>query len=562
MSPRRIGGMEPSDLLQPLPEENTEEIRSAGGELFAQAEEFPAQEDPDDVRTEAAAVYPQPEEDAGAVQDMPPSGQEDFPDGAEGPDMSEFAETVPDEELPEAAQGSSSPGYEEFAEVPTGGYLDRVSEYGKELELPYGGDTYAGGTRTRKSRVEQRTGTVSKVPLREVKKEEVRDIGSQAGKKRTRTSRHGNRMVVWAFVLFVGIIALLLIFLPKSYFSAEERSVLAAEPTLSPRTLFDGSFEEDAETYVSDHFPLRSGWIGLNSYYNLLSGRRLINGVYVGKNNYIIEEPTEPDQKALEENMAAVRAFVSERGYPASFLAVPAAGYILEEELPAVHLPYHDLEILTNARVLLGDDVGWIDIVPDLTAEAAVEQVYYRTDHHWTTLGAYIGYLRWAQAENTAPLPVDRFRISYYDGFRGSTYAKVLLWNTPADMIALWEQDGTYTVEMSDGSEPPEVTDTFYDMEALTSYDPYMVFFGGNHGLMHITNASSEAQGTLLLIKDSFANCFIPFVAPHYKELYVVDPRYYRDLRSLCDTTAIDEVLFIYSTHNLVTDQDLGLIDM
>lgn len=548
MSPRRVGGaMEPSDPFHSLLREaNIDEGDTAPRESVVSLEDTLP---PQPGGTEAEEVH-DPYDDGYMTE------EEEYADESAGTEAGEIFSA----ETEAHGEPEMYAGYEEFAEVPTGGYLQPDTDE-KEPQLLLGSEVYAGGRRSRKSRAQQHTGTLPKVPLRQVRQEEVRDIGGEDD-RRSRSVRRGSRTVAWVFCLFLGIFALLFIFLPKSYFSGVERSVLAAEPTLSPKTLFDGSFEEKAETYVSDHFPLRSGWIGLNSYYNLVSGRTLINGVYVGRDNYIIEEPTEVDSTSLDANLQAVRTFLKERQYPASFIAVPSAGYILDDKLPAVHLPYHDLEILTHAKMQLEDTADWIEISPDLTAEAAVEQVYYRTDHHWTTLGAYIAYLRWAQVNNKVPLPPDQFRISYYGGFRGSTYAKVLLWNTPADMIALWQRDGHYSVEMSDAGETAEVTDSFYDMEALTSYDPYMVFFGGNHGLVHITNADTDAEGTLLLVKDSFANSFIPFIAPHYKEIFVVDPRYYKDLRTLCDTNTIDAALFVYSTHNLVADQDLGLIDM
>lgn len=484
---------------------------------------------------------------------------EQAPDREEVPQLED---TLPP--APETAE-EASVGYEEFAEVPTGGYTGGEGPYMPDEETPaYSApeELTGGERRSRRGRAESRTAPIPQVPLKTVKDDDVRELQEDEKQRRRRRARQRSRLLAWVFCVFIFGLLILFCAMPKTYFSNEERSVLAAEPTFSPRTVFDGSFEEDAETYVSDHFPFRTFWVGLNSYYNLASGRQLINEVYVGRDGYLMQEPTVPDEKKLSGNMHAVRTFLEERRLPASFLAVPSAGFIMDDMLPEVHLPYQDREILQAAEQQLAGSVRWIDVTEDLRAESAVEQVYYRTDHHWTTLGAYIGYIRWAQMQGVEPTPVDRFRISFYDGFRGTTYAKVLLWNVKPDMIQLWESGGSYTVEMSDGNEAPVTTDTFYDIPALSGYDPYMVFFGGNHGLMHIRNNDAAASGSLLLIKDSYANSFIPFIAPHYADIYVVDPRYYKNLRGLCDSTALDEVLFVYGTGNLVNDQDLGLIDM
>lgn len=558
MSPRKLGDRpeEPQLFQELLEEANIDGSVAPEREQVVELEDtlLPHAPEPESG-TEARSAEP-----ASVLSEGPADGR--TPEDRDGP-VSDYAAEELSLDFPGAEDRAL--GYEEFAEVPTGSYQAAETPYSEDGDLSaYSatGELTSGERRSKKVRPESRTGAIPQVPLKELNESDVKEMREDIRKKKQRQARRRNRILAWVFCGFVFAMLILLWAMPKTYFSDEERSVLAAEPTFTPQTVFDGRFEEDAETYVSDHFPFRSFWIGLNSYYNLGSGRPLINGVYVGSDGYFIEEPTENDEAGLAANMDAVRAFITERSLPASFLAVPSTGYIMNEMLPQVHLPYHDADILASARLHLDGYADWIDIAEDLRAESAVEQVYYRTDHHWTTLGAYIGYIRWAQQKGITPTAVDRFRISYYDGFRGTTYAKVLLWGVKPDMIQLWESGGSYTVEMSDGNEAPEVTDTFYDIPALSGYDPYMVFFGGNHGLMHIHNNDAEAAGSLLLIKDSFANSFIPFIAPHYADIYVVDPRYYKNLRGLCDQTQLDEILFVYSSANLIKDQDLGLIDM
>lgn len=361
---------------------------------------------------------------------------------------------------------------------------------------------------------------------------------------------------------------LLFFLMPKTYFSDTERRRLQEEPEFNARTVFSGKFEDAAEEYMSDHFPFRLFFVGLNSYADLAQGRTLINEVYVGKNWWFMQEPVEEDAENLSRNMRAMRNLKESLNIPASVLAVPSTGYIMAGELPDVHLPYEDekiraaaLETLDEGRI--ADRVNWIDVVPALSGASRSEQVYYRTDHHWTTSGAYEAYLVWAEQHGYPAPPRDAFSVQAYDGFLGTTYAKVLLWGAKPDEVEIWQYPMQMRVECMDADKGmvPVVSDTFYDMEQLEGYDPYAVFFGGNHSVVRIINEAEDAAERLLVIKDSYANCLVPFLARHYKEIVMIDPRYYRGMDEfLASEQPFDELLFVYGIQQLVRDEELGQI--
>ena len=376
-----------------------------------------------------------------------------------------------------------------------------------------------------------------------------------------RSGGENTRGLTSLFCIFIAGLLVLFLVLPRQTFSNEERRTLRSAPVLSTDTVFDGRFEDESEKYISDHFPLRLFFVGLNSYMNLATGRTLINGVYVGKNEWFMQEPVVLDEANLEANMSAVQEYAAALGVPATVLAVPATGYVMESELPDVHMPYEEMAIRQAAQDDMGGDTRWLDVLPALEDACRTEQVYYRTDHHWTTPGAYTAYVAWAQEHGLAPAARDEFTIESYGGFLGTTYAKVLLWNVAPDTVEIWQYpaDVTVTTMDADNGMEPVVTNSFYDMDQLEGYDPYAVFFGGNHSVVRIENHAEGAAGRLLVVKDSYANSLLPFLARHYAEIVVIDPRYYRDIGPfLANEGAFDEVLFVYGTGQLVDDQDLG----
>lgn len=377
------------------------------------------------------------------------------------------------------------------------------------------------------------------------------------------------RFLTQLFCCFIGGLLLLFLFLPKADFSDTERRRLARFPEVTTRNVLNGKFEDNMETYVSDHFPLRRFFVGLNSWTDLTLGRTLINGVYVGNAWWLMQEPPAVDEEILERNMQAIHELKESLGIPAEVLSVPATGYVMSAELPEPHLQYNDARITELARQSLSsgrlaDQVEWVDVLPALLNASRQEQVYYRTDHHWTTTGAYEAYLVWAEQHGVSAPPRDAFAIDSYGGFRGTTYAKVLLWGTPPDSVELWQYPLPVTVAAMDAEKgmEPVVSDSFYDMAQLDGYDPYAVFFGGNHSVVRITNETPDASGRLLVIKDSYANCFVPFLARHYKEIVMIDPRYYRDVRAFIEAEPdFDEILFVYGIGQLTEDEDLGQIN-
>ena len=359
---------------------------------------------------------------------------------------------------------------------------------------------------------------------------------------------------------------------------------------LTAERVLDGQFMKDVDLYVSDHFPGRHFFVGLDAYYALYTGRNGSNGIYQGKDGYLLTKPVEAGPR-LTQNLLAIRNFSEDTGLPVTMMVAPSAGFIYQELLPMNHDVYRDGEILSEMQKAIqkpfesgADAIRWVVLIGPYqeakknreagnTAEtnegggkesgdAMDGGLYYKTDHHWTSLGAYIAYREVGRALGFTPLEPSDFVISTYDGFYGTSYAKSAYWLTDPDQITLWESrridPEAISVEIFDDDREEVIrSDSMFFQDRLSESDMYQVFLDGNHSMVRIENQSAP-EGKLLIIKDSYGHTIAPFLANHYREIYMVDLRYYRrnPVSQLIAEQGIDQVLFVYSLSGFVSDQN------
>lgn len=366
----------------------------------------------------------------------------------------------------------------------------------------------------------------------------------------------------WTLILlFCGFLAFLLVcFLvfPKGEMSRTERRVLAKPPRLSASAVLDGTYEKQAETYLADHFPFRRHFVSLEAHAQLYTGNNGAKGVYAGKDGYLIPVPVQADEKNIAVNRDALRSFARGLEIPCDLLAVPGAGAVLAENLPPNHGVYPDSEMIYSefGKELL----PWVQ-TPDIFGilETAERQVFYKTDHHWTTGGAYLAYGAYLRSIGMEPLPEEAFAVERYPGFYGTGYAKSGLWETAPDTLELYRPPADASVEIIDSDYKESVrADSMFFPAHLESGDMYSVFLDGNHSLTRVTNPQGGA-GRLLVLKDSFAHALAPFLAQHFGQIDMVDLRYYtKPVSALVEEQGYDRVLMVYSVSTLCEYRDLA----
>ena len=308
-------------------------------------------------------------------------------------------------------------------------------------------------------------------------------------------------------------------------YSPVEKRELQTRPEISITKVLDGRFQKKYESYLRDQFPGRDHWVSFQTDMELFMGKNEIHNVYIGKNHYLLEHYTEKefDPQQISKNLQALEKFVGKAKQNADVhvMMVPTKSWVLREKLPAFAPHYKEQKFYDALQQKLEKEDVLISVEPVLDAHKE-EEIYYRTDHHWTTLGAWYAYEQYTKAvggDLQRAQGKKKFRCISKD-FYGTTYAKIN-YARQADKIEIYEPADKLRVVYNMGEKK---TKTLYDVSFLKTADQYSVFTGGNQAVLEITGGIKNGK-TLLLIKDSFANSILPFLAEDYEKLVVVDLR-------------------------------------
>ncbi len=358
-----------------------------------------------------------------------------------------------------------------------------------------------------------------------------------------------SRFIVLLF-LSLWLLAAATIALPVREFSPNENRYLAQRPEISFKAIRTGDFQNHLSEFLSDQIPFRSGWIRVNTTVKKLMGRREINGIYLGKGHHYFQKFTDDSYSAgrMRSVFQMMDTFIQEQKIPTQVMLVPSPGSVYKDRLPR-NAPYYDEErVYSTAKQMLSCPV--IDL-RETFAQAGEGELYYRTDHHWTTQGAEIAYEQYCNAVGLTPRMHPLTAVS--EKFRGTLDSKVLDPFAPKDTISAWTDLPSVTITFDDD----KTTDTPYFQEKLQEKDQYAYFFGGNWGKVTIDTGAASGK-KLLVIKDSFANSFVPFLFEDYSQIIMLDLRYFHgNVADVIAQQGSSELLFLYETSNFLTDNGI-----
>lgn len=305
-------------------------------------------------------------------------------------------------------------------------------------------------------------------------------------------------------------------------FSENENRVLAQRPKFTMQALLEGDYTSEYEKYVTDQFVSRDTWIAIKTQIDILLQKDEINGVYLGKDGYLIEQhlPQNYTTEMEEEKLVLLEELV--KRWDADVMLVPTADNVITEKLP-FSAPYYDQRpFLNKVKQRVGEE-HYIDAYTMLR-EHSEENIYYKTDHHWTTRGAYYGYLAWAK---DCDKMVHNYNINALkcvtSEFKGTLHSKTNL-QVDAEQIGVFHNTFREGVKVT--YDFVKTTDSLYEKSHLDTKNKYGYFLDDNHAFIEIETGLNNA-GTLFVIKDSYANSMIPMLASHYSKIYVLDLRYF-----------------------------------
>ncbi len=343
-------------------------------------------------------------------------------------------------------------------------------------------------------------------------------------------------------------------------YSPVEKRELQTRPEISITKVLDGRFQKKYESYLRDQFPGRDHWVSFQTDMELFMGKNEIHNVYIGKNHYLLEHYTEKefDPQQISKNLQALEKFVGKAKQNADVhvMMVPTKSWILREKLPAFAPHYKEQKFYDALQQKLEKEDVLISVEPVLDAHKE-EEIYYRTDHHWTTLGAWYAYEQYTKAvggDLQRAQGKKKFRCISKD-FYGTTYAKIN-YARQADKIEIYELEDKLRVVYNMGEKK---TKTLYDVSFLKTADQYSVFTGGNQAVLEITGGIKNGK-TLLLIKDSFANSILPFLAEDYEKLVVVDLRQLNVSGDrLLEMFSPTDILILYNSAQFAQDKEFEI---
>ncbi len=343
-------------------------------------------------------------------------------------------------------------------------------------------------------------------------------------------------------------------------YSPVEKRELQTRPEISITKVLDGRFQKKYESYLRDQFPGRDHWVSFQTDMELFMGKNEIHNVYIGKNHYLLEHYTEKefDPQQISKNLQALEKFVGKAKQNADVhvMMVPTKSWILREKLPAFAPHYKEQKFYDALQQKLEKEDVLISVEPVLDAHKE-EEIYYRTDHHWTTLGAWYAYEQYTKAvggDLQRAQGKKKFRC-ISKNFYGTTYAKIN-YARQADKIEIYEPADKLRVVYNMGEKK---TKTLYDVSFLKTADQYSVFTGGNQAVLEITGGIKNGK-TLLLIKDSFANSILPFLAEDYEKLVVVDLRQLNVSGDrLLEMFSPTDILILYNSAQFAQDKEFEI---
>ena len=369
-----------------------------------------------------------------------------------------------------------------------------------------------------------------------------------------RLSRPYIRTLTALFAVYLLFFALLGLVLPDRYVSSNENRNLQQLPAFSWERLFSGAYIEELERYLSDQFPLRDGFYALNNELSLLLGQRDFSGFYLGTDGSLLQMHDALDAKVFRQNLAYIQAFASAASslsLPVRLLPVPGASYIYPEKLP-----YGGKEGDVDGLFDEASD-GTFDLIDVRQAllDHKQEALYYRTDHHWTSLGAYRAWEAYLEQTGRQATPLSAYREELLsDSFQGTGASAVGLWGLPTDRIYAYDCGQSLQLELNLNG---QLYDSLLFRDHLATRDQYAAFLNGNQPLVQIRGENRNGQH-LLIVKDSYANCLAQFAIADFEQVDLIDLRSFNgDVLQYIEENGVTEVLVLYGVKNLCEDKNL-----
>lgn len=362
-------------------------------------------------------------------------------------------------------------------------------------------------------------------------------------------------MAVWAIMIILNFIW------PKQTFSASENRMLAVIPRFSFDDFVSGEYLGGIDSYINDHFAFRDFYLKLNSWWEIdVMGKKENNDVYIGKDNFLFEKFAYGDEEKnnVLKNITAISNFAEDmqkNNINTFFILVPNSIYINADKLPNnVEVPNQAKiieEIYTNTK-----NTHNINVTQALAEENKNQQLYFKTDHHMNSDGAYIVYREFCNSADISPVSLSDFdREVIAEDFLGTFDSKAQIYGQKPDTIWVYKND--MNTNIKEAIYDKEKANSIFNENYLQGKDKYSYFLNGNNSKV-VVKTNVENNKKLLVIKDSYAHIMSQFLCQNYSEVHFLDPRYTNfNYEEYIQENGITDILFLYNVSTFVQDKDL-----
>ena len=371
--------------------------------------------------------------------------------------------------------------------------------------------------------------------------------------------RAGVPLLAASALLLLGLTIANLVWPKRDMIELENRKA-AQFPAFSVEALLDGRWQSGFARWMQDQFLLRDAWINTQRAADeVVFQKAEEGGILLGKDRWMFTKLFTIDDATRQQtakNVQAVAEFSARYPGKVTFLLAPSASVIYPEALPAGAPMADENALLDDIFAQVGESAAVIDLREPFTAHKD-EYLYFKTDHHWTTNGAYRAYEQFCALKGLTPFDRDAHEAVTVEDFQGTHYSATRLWNVENDTITYYPLPNQMTIYNITGEAQyePMTTENLINADKFATRDKYAAFLDGNNGYSVI---EGDGEGSILVVKDSYANSFIPYLTANYEKIGVVDFRNFKyGLDSTIEREGYDEVLILYNFQTFIADTDL-----
>lgn len=361
--------------------------------------------------------------------------------------------------------------------------------------------------------------------------------------------------VMVLFILFFAITSLADNFtVPREYSYLENRA-LTQKPKFTITSLINNKYTQEYEKYVNDQFIARDNWINIKSISESTLGKIENNGVVYGKDGYMFDKLNNPNYERIDKNINYFKEFIEK--YPNENITVgiiPNSYTVLTDKAPNylnnINQTAYTEKLFSQ---LSSENLSKLYFLNTLQSHKD-EYIYYRTDHHWTTLGAYYAYCEYVKSLGMEPISLDELKPNIEENFLGTYFNKSKKFNSAKDYITWYDiKTESVTVNLQE-------FESMYDLSKFKERDMYGAFLRGNNGQTIIKSNVNKYKkdgetSKILVIKDSYANSFVPYLLYNFDEVHIVDLRHFVPrLSQYLSENNFNEILVMYNFKNFSED--------